>query len=119
MLDELTLHRLYNFVVGRPKPAKKGRKSNGEASTTAAGTVAKKSGRGGTGGVNRKNLDEAAEAQRIALLESKLQAFDSVGQPAGASAGVPADGVGGAGELASSSSESEDGSDSESDSGSE
>lgn len=75
---------------------------------TASGSLAKKSGRAGTGGPKRQGLDENREAARIAELQSQLQAFEGGGGPGAGAVGKPSQP-----EYASSSSDSESESDSD------
>lgn len=67
-LDQRTLLSLYRFVCPRRGP-----KNKNKSKTAAAGR------RTGTGGLNRKNLDEDKESQRIADLEARLANFDQGG----------------------------------------
>lgn len=77
-LSPRTLYKLYRYVV---KPKKK----PGPKPGTAKG--GKSSNKAATGGKKRKNLDEEAEAARIARLQEQLQSFDR-GPEAGGIAGT-------------------------------
>ncbi|KAG8897981.1 hypothetical protein FRB99_007738 [Tulasnella sp. 403] len=114
-LPSLVLQRLYNFVVrplklaSKPANAYKVPKRTGSGNTGRTGAAA-------TGGVKRKSMDEAAEAEKIRTLEEKARLL--AGGFPGASAGTPqGPGMGaGADEDDSVQSSEESGSDSDSDS---
>ena len=63
-LPSQVLIKLYNTVMRPIKP-----KPGGRAAGQRNGT--------GTGGLKRKSMDEEAEAERIRLLEARIQMFDN------------------------------------------
>jgi len=121
-LPSIVLQRLYNFVVRPLKVASKPAASYKVPKRTGSGNTGR-TGAAATGGVKRKSMDEAAEAEKIRSLEAKAAMLaggvpNVNGNGSGHSAAVPnGPGMGnGADEDDSVQSSDESGSESESDS---
>lgn len=80
-LPPAVLRALWNAVIKPKQPV---------APTASTSAKPFKSGRNqaGTGGLKRKSMDEAAESEKMRLLEQRISMFDAVTSPSGAGAGA-------------------------------
>ncbi|KZO99767.1 Bromodomain-containing protein [Calocera viscosa TUFC12733] len=81
ILAPAVIRRLYRMVV---EPAKKKREAEEKRKMRASGAAGHP-----TGGLKRKSMDEAAEAEKIRLLEARLSMFKGGGGADGAAAVAP------------------------------
>lgn len=91
-LPSIVLQRLYNFVVRPLKVSSKSSSAYKVPKRTGSGNTGR-TGAAATGGVKRKSMDEAAEAEKIRALEEKARvlAGGAPSQPQGPGMGAGAD----------------------------